>query len=229
MKKTIIALMALAGVATAAEINLLDTKYFTLCDNNQDVLDGDGISTSQLFGYGDINTWHCTYQKKDLDNQSTVTVDNGLSLQLGNVADVGGGNYAAVRFEAEAPITLSFNVKFGSAWGGDGSAFTADYQCSLYGFDSNGTATLIDSWNKQFARTTVKNYAGETVTLNFSTETEYATYGVIFSSTKAVSAAGGMNMLFSNIVATTAPVPEPATATLSLLALAGLAARRRRK
>lgn len=38
------------------------------------------------------------------------------------------------------------------------------------------------------------------------------------------------NLAISGVVSTAAPaVPEPATATLSLLALAGLCARRRRK
>ncbi len=228
MKKTIITLFALAGVATAAEIDFLDAQSFVLCSDSQDKLDADGISTSQLFAYDDLNTWHCTYQKGDLNDQSTVTLENGLSLQLGNVADVGKGNYAAVRFEAESPITFSFNVKYGSSWGANNSAFAADYKCTLYGFSDNGSASLIDSWSKQFARATVTSYTGESVTLNFSTDTDYASYGVIFSSTKAVAAGGGMNMIFSNIVAKTASVPEPTTATLSLLALAGLAARRRR-
>lgn len=65
-----------------------------------------------------------------------------------------------------------------------------------------------------------------TITLDDASNADYASYGIIFDATKTVAGAGGMAMEFDNIVVTS--VPEPATASLSLLGLAALMLRRRR-
>lgn len=58
-----------------------------------------------------------------------------------------------------------------------------------------------------------------------NSEHDYASYGNVYD----MSSLAGNDTVFSTYVKTMVVVPEPATATLSLLALAGLAARRRRK
>ncbi|MBR1998133.1 MAG: PEP-CTERM sorting domain-containing protein, partial [Akkermansia sp.] len=60
---------------------------------------------------------------------------------------------------------------------------------------------------------------------------DYTSYGIIFRSmeTSTLGSGAGVAMNISNIKVTAEKLdPEPTTATLSLLALAGLATRRRR-
>lgn len=182
-----------------------------------------------VFNYT-LNTWHCTWQKDSLKNQSSVTSEV-VNLQLGNAADIGKGNYAALKFEAETPLTLSFDVKYGTSWGEDTSAFAADYHVNVYGFTTDGAATLIGSWQDSVVRNTVKSYPSSTqsITLDKTGADDYVAYGVIFDVKKTVAAGGGLGLNFSNVVVQDSSIPEPGTATLSLLALAGLIARRRRR
>lgn len=233
MKKTLTVLLVSAGMASAAQINLLSTDDFVLCSDSDDVLDAEGISVAELYGY-DCNKWYCTYQQTNLNDQSIVTAD-GLTLQLGNAAALNKGNYAAVRLEADSLLSLSFDVSCSNVWGGDNSAFTADYHCCVYGYDSEGSATLLGSWEKTIKRNTmtknndiVEGYDAHavTITLDDASNADYASYGIIFDATKTVAGAGGMAMEFDNIIVTS--VPEPATASLSLLGLAALMLRRRR-
>ena len=216
----------MGGIASAATIDLIETSTET---TGKTV--GGGITTAMVFGYN-LNEWHFSWQKDSLVNQASINAEaNAVNLQLGNVADIGKGNYAAVKFEAETPLTLSFDVSFGSAWGGDDSTFAADYHVNVYGFTADGTATLIGSWQDSVDRKTVKSYptSTQTITLAVTGMEDYVSYGVVFDSKKTVAAAGGFGLLFSNVVVNDSSIPEPTTATLSLLALAGLAARRRRK
>ncbi len=98
-----------------------------------------------------------------------------------------------------------------------GSIVTADYGIiASYTISSDGTDTFIiidyDGENEYTTDLTIRNFVIDVNKLTFADNNE---------------------MVFSNasltIGGTTYSVPEPTTATLSLLALAGLAARRRRK
>ena len=219
--------MALAGVAAAeVTIDLTPAEIST-------GIAAAGINPSNVWGYNEME-WHGTWEYESLDGQVRIA-DSCLLLSIGAVASqYTGGNFAAVKFTTDdTPITLSFNMvenPSGSSWGGNLSSFAAEYSCEVYGFGSDGVSTLIGSWKKSMtgpevaASTTIS----EDVTIELASG-DYTAYGIIFHSmdTTTVGKAAGMSMYISDIVVTT--IPEPTTATLSLLALAGLAARRRRK
>ncbi len=224
MKKTIIALQALAGVAAAqVTIDLTPTAISTEQNFN-------GISATDVQDYA-LNSWNGTWENSNLANQVGIT-DGGLSLQIGAYAsNNAGGNYAAVKFEADTPLTLSFDFENTSSWGDSIANFTCTYTCTVYGFESDGSSSEIGTWSE--------NINGSSITTAYAKSPEitlqkgdYTSYGIIFRSMETSSLGGGagMAMKISNIKVTAENlVPEPTTATLSLLALAGLAARRRRR
>ena len=225
MKKSFITLLFMGGIASAASIDLIETSGTTAGETK-----ANGITTAMVFNY-DLNTWHFTWQKDALSGQSSIT-SNAVNLQIGGSADTGKGNYAAVKFEADAPLTLSFDVNRGGVWGGDGSAYTANYHVNVYGFTADGAATLIGSWQDTVVRKAFSSYpaSSQTITLAVTGMEDYVSYGVIFDAIETAQGnGGGFGLLFSNVVVNDSSIPEPTTATLSLLALAGLAVRRRRK
>ncbi len=208
MKKTLIALMALAGAACADEIpNDLNiapggnfwggdfTLTFTL---NEGVLSAsDTIDVLALY-------WGTYTDANYNSNGITLTwaSDEEVTLYIGDGSMAGVGESASV-----AKITESTTFT-----GGRGATFTTKLEMGK-------TYTLVNVAGN--ANQSVSLYSGldtsvtalETVTYNGNMNGGNAdtTMGSLVNSQYAVS------------------VPEPTTATLSLLALAGLAARRRRK
>ena len=222
MKKTLIAFMALVGVAAAqVTIDLTPTSIFASVDS-------DGFSPTNVEEDLKPNSWVGTWENTSLENQVSAGAD-GLSLQIGAAASTV-GNYAAVKFEAETPLTLSFDIKRTNFRGQDIASFTCEYTCTVYGFESDGSSSEIGTWSDNIvgsSMSTTYEYS-PVITLE---EGDYASYGIIFRSmeTSTLDSDAGVAMNISNIKVTAENlVPEPTTATLSLLALAGLAARRRR-
>ena len=213
--------MALAGVAAAeVTIDLSPTSITTKTD-------GDGITAAELNSFTLYN-WQGTWENANLNGQVSAA-DKVLSLQIGATAsNSSGGNFAAVRFAADTPLTLTFDIKGASSWGVNLATFSAEYTCEVYGLTADGTAAQIGSWSSDIIEgSAATNYSSsESIVL---TAGEYSSYGVIFNSIdkSTLGNAAGMALNISNIKVTAENlVPEPAT--LSLLALAGLAARRRR-
>lgn len=224
MKKTIIALMALAGVAVAAEET---TKELTFAGFNTELAEVSAFKPSEY-------TLTLTFTGTDFDGYGS-----GYILKLAENWGVftQAGNYIAME-----------NTNVGDrAWvdptSTSGTTFT---------WTSTGTTTdtLLDSWvskdtNGGKAQPGVKNMsftldvtaAGSVITLgmtNGTTSVIETGYVVDLANIKLIdgSAAGanqGVTGISNASITYTPTVPEPTTATLSLLALAGLAARRRRK
>ena len=229
MKKTLIVLMALAGVAAAqVTIDLTPTSISAS-------VDGDGFSPTDVQSLT-LNSWKGTWENSNLNNQVSVGVDdttgaNFLSLQIGATAgNNSGGNYAAVKFEAETPLTLSFDFKNTNSWGGNKAKFTCEYTCTVYGFGTDGSSSVIGTWSDNIAGSSISTTYEKSPSITLE-KGDYTSYGIIFRSmeTSTLGDKAGVAMSISNIKVTAENlVPEPTTATLSLLALAGLAARRRR-
>ncbi|MDO4752195.1 MAG: PEP-CTERM sorting domain-containing protein [Akkermansia sp.] len=225
MKKTIIALMALAGVAVAAEKT---TKELTFADFNTELA---GVSAFKPSEY----TLTLTFTGTDFNNYGS-----GFLLKL---ADNWG-----VFTQAGAYIAMENTNTNDRTWvtptSTSGTTFT---------WTSTDTTTdsLLDSW---VSKDTNGNQAqpgvnGMTFTLAVTSSGSTITLGMTNGTISVIETGYVVNLAnielqdgsatndpnqgvtsISNASITYTPtVPEPATATLSLLALAGLAVRRRRK
>ena len=216
--------MALVGVAAAqVTIDLTPTSIFASEDS-------DGFSPTDVEEALTPNSWVGTWENTDLNNLVSAGAD-GLSLQIGAAASNNSvGNYAAVKFEAETPLTLSFDIKSTNSWGTNIASFTCKYTCTVYGFESDGSSSEIGTWSDNIEGSSMSTTYENSPVITLE-KGDYASYGIIFRSmeTSTLDSDAGVAMNISNIKVTAENlVPEPTTATLSLLALAGLAARRRR-
>lgn len=250
MKKTLIALMALAGVAAATE---LSDAVITMGSKESITLQ----STDSLYHDSSVSMT----MNLDLDALKTALSTSGVDKRnylLGSFAiDVNSTNHngyagALVIYTSSSASTTSSSVWI-SADGSKGkenvSGSSATYLSNLLTSDSwtNATgAALTLTVNVTASATTAKTVAYLTLTDSEGNLTQYSnstdairwssfdsTYGITSISTGELTkkayifneAVTADTALALNKAALT---PEPATATLSLLALAGLCARRRR-
>ena len=143
------------------------------------------------------------------DSQSSVSLSNQIvhHLQYGSPISLGIGNNGTGNNKLAHAITL---------WGVEYNEETGDIS-SLWITDS-------DDYNYLFGGSAIRQIS-TTVTEDTIYLTNYTNnYGDIF-----ITDAMGINLSESVTWDLVRAIPEPATATLSLLALAGLAARRRRR
>ena len=237
MKKTLItlSLMAAATSAMADVIDLTGSDFTGVIASDSSYVVEDGISESDLFGYSS-GQWHATISQSSLTGQAKViTGESGsISMQVGAASSTDKGNWVAVKVDAtqigtETPQTLSFDWAKNAAWGTAGN-YSAEFTVKVVGFNAEGSATEIGSWNTTLVNTTGdfdgSNPSFTPVTIDLTTG-DYSSYGVLVSAIELQANSGGVGLTIQGMQLTT--TPEPTTATLSLLALAGLCARRRRK
>ncbi|MBQ3143974.1 MAG: PEP-CTERM sorting domain-containing protein [Akkermansia sp.] len=212
MKKTIIALLALAGVAAAAPLTLTSPTNGSLTSSNAPVAWSENYST--------LTSWELSFTLADTalgdaiifgtDRDSTgaagyllsTNVDGSLEVYARNINVTYSKSTAAGVVTAGTPVAITFS-------------FVADenqYTNEIVG----GTFTVkAGEATSSWAVTDGLEYTDLT---NSSVSRFWTNGGAEQFSNITVA------KLDNNMV-----VPEPTTATLSLLALAGLAARRRRK
>ena len=244
MKKTIVALMALAGVAVAAEVTFTDlTQNITDSTSGITFTQSTGLFTGSVTNYegadaGKGSNGAITFAI-DLTAASALTADTCiLTLNYDGNTAYNAGENTGIYYNAK-------NDKIGTWYSGQ----------------INDGGTVKDTSVAQFTQTIGgKDYAIFTLRYNdinapeamrgvslFSTTDELIEYWGLGSSNydevtsiylntdlvKAVTITTGeindatAKAGIANLAA--AMVPEPTTATLSLLALAGLAVRRRRR
>ena len=223
MKKTFIALMALAGSAFAVEPI---TQALTFEDFNSTLTQ---ISTLNVTEYTlsltitgtDFDAWH---NSKNI-NILTLGDNRGIFTQA--------GQYIAVRNDNTTDTTWIAPTKT------EGTTFT---------WVSADTDNLLHSWVSKTPEggNAAPGAADLTITIDVGTSGSVITLGMANGTTSVIEtgyvvkladvslidgSASGNNQGVTGIsnASIAYVVPEPATATLSLLALAGLAARRRRK
>ena len=231
MKKTLITLLALAGVAAAAPLTLPGTDDFTWIAGSNASGIGTGSSaaiienlaaaiTADNIGNTDLTGWFGgtgqAYGQSSY-NDITITATNSFTFKSRPSLS---GEYVALGVSLEetaSAITLTFSNDKKAAY-------------SLWSYDATtSTAT-------ELIATTGLTTAG-TVDVTYNTaDVNPSTLFVVWTANPSTgNAGGGTDITISDIalsytaVPAAPAVPEPTTATLSLLALAGLAARRRRK
>ena len=224
MRKTLITLMALAGVAVADEaLTLPGNDDFTWIAGSNASGIGAGASsadivqnlasaiTSANIGNTDLVGWFGgtgqAYGTNDYGNDISIISDTSFSFICRPALS---GEYVALgltkAFTASS-ITLTFNTNKALGY-------------SLWSYDGTTATELIGN--------TYVGTAGDVSVTYDAALVEPSQLFVVWTANHASgNAGGGQTVTVSNIGISY--IPEPATATLSLLALAGLAARRRRK
>ncbi len=265
MKKSIIALLALAGVAAADYTIETDSSLYTNPNAWLYVWTGDGENSNWdngnnwayyqsagddtadvAAGQKPVNAdpafigYDFTYEngKQYLtanNTEITVTTPTWMGgngrIYLGNVVTLYGTNNG---FSSNQTITFNFGdfsgssvIEMGSFWMQGGATVNfagnitlteSDFSYTL--FTSSNMAQIDGTWNAEAVTVTDAN--GEAL-LYAVDESDIGKAGYYWIETTGTK--GGAYSV--SLVAKT--IPEPATATLSLLALAGLAARRRRR
>ncbi len=211
MKKTLIALMALAGVAAAATITE-DTSMYKGGDLYSAAFEYSFTLGETFAVTGDYDLLLAYYQINDGSNYTV----NAFKLTSGGVLTLDRGKTLTLTDGALTDASTLGTVHNSSTFTAGGEAYTlttpGTYTIQYLGGTNDHAAAnlLLDG-------VTVATFTGGAHNMNGAGNgTELFNAGTIFYNV--------------NAAVTAAPaVPEPTTATLSLLALAGLAARRRRK
>ena len=249
MKKTIIALFALAGMTQAATVItfggtsadygfvtdafVIDSNTGTdfssfehkLSDGNKfSLTNTDGSGNSSKFWAGKdgniAGTWSNTAALTEMNAAMGIsyTVDE-LSSGSGMyfTAPGNGGSKSTLTFDfskAEAGDTITMYV-MATAYAGNLSTF------DVTGLDDASVAYATNGGNG-FSTTAAYSEGGGNITI-------FKVTGTLTDANVALTPGAGVKSGFQSVAYAIASVPEPTTATLSLLALAGLAMRRRRK
>ena len=232
MKKTIITLMALAGVAAAETTWEWQTLTLTTPTGGKFTPTGNA-SGNTVIGWsddtGDLYSWQMSFELTVKAFNGTGTLNNIFSTAS---TDGASGYVLSLTKEGGFVLTLEQNgdaliaSESGVVAIGDGTNFGAATAVTLsftnYVSETSDAASVGGIFSLSVDGTEVGTYTVDKASVNTifgkNDNTKIWTNGKNQYFTNLVMAKGG------NIV-----VPEPATATLSLLALAGLAARRRRK
>ena len=204
MKKTLIALMAMAGMAFGAAENYIDAAFTTAPAKAGDFWAGNYVLTFTLAADysledgGSVVAFYRGSAVNDTYGYNAIVLggtNEALTLTIGrgrayNTVSDGTGINAGTTFTfanaADDKVTFATSIERG-----------VEYTLSVTGGDQAMTPTL--TWDGGSEALT--SYKGN---MNGNADLTYA------------------------VNPGSRPIPEPATATLSLLALAGLAARRRR-
>ena len=274
MKKTLITLLALAGVTAAADKVQIDFgRYDAQTDGYYNIYVAEGFSTDQhtanyVNGATSATTTHSLTlggQEITLTYAHTTEVSDcggkGLMPTLTTTEEPGDWKNA---YDGDLPSGVQGNVSDGiTTQAGNGGTHTLTFSNlaagtytlsafgAYYGKDAFSAITvslgdeLTANWSFQACETgtwSTDNTATSTSTVNLNSyvdagDTPY-NHGYYFTAdgitveegaSLSVTIAGKGSYGRTPLNYVSLMVPEPTTATLSLLALAGLAARRRRR
>lgn len=237
MKKTLIALFALTGVIKGESLTLpdYDTNPSQAGDWwNLNKASGKGYGYYVGTGRGPIEgNWHTTYI--EIDNTKYYEGDWNNDI----VALAGRGGTGGI----SASFVFGQDIKIDSIV--NNITFTASgYKANLVEGDITLTLAIRDKDNNQINNIADKSITIADKSITFDSQTENITsltldgvvewkegYKIIAHITGIDTKTPSATTVYAitGIKATADIIPEPATATLSLLALAGLAGRRRRR
>ncbi len=244
MKKTIIALLALAGVASADTINALEGEWTTgsrldratWTKTDSGTLALTNSNWSQAYAIYDLGTnltgaWDLSTTVARYDGNAGFTltlVGKTQAITIGTQDYKSGTSYygtttnvGANGYSFQDTLEGISGTKVEPALKAAEGVFNVDQTASI------AASTDLDADNNVILTLTL---GGSAVSTPFTTTLNL---GQGFELDKIVVWGDGgnsrSNWAVTEMTLTTPNVPEPTTATLSLLALAGLAARRRRK
>lgn len=230
MKKTIITILAMAGVALGSEYTT--EKVWTI-DFGSQYTNGYNVT-------GDLTSIGTVWDVVGVEG-GTQTGTKRVHLQSGNFGTWDSNFEFSITLTLGQPITASNNWPvFFELLGNGTSLRVGPYVGDGNYVDIDGNLTKNSEWGA-----TVNSGGTYTITLTKIGTTVSAAVNGVVSSTGTVAAnisgtvdnifLGGGNYDYYKMNSTvhsiswSSVIPEPTTATLSLLALAGLAARRRRR
>ncbi len=210
MKKTLITLAALAMASTAGAIGYDDNAYYTKSYTLSDFTDG--VLTLE----------------RALDFSSTFEITGSITFGQSHFNDYGTVLIASKADSIYNPSSTNGGFRlYGTAAGGIMSSFNesgSGWDSKLTGYTTDSVLTFTYTYNAD------TQYAELIFGDDTTTDKRYATLSATDPITQLTTAIGlGEATTGWDINLTITAIPEPTTATLSLLALAGLAARRRRK
>ena len=211
MKKTLIALMAVAGVAMAENYRgVATTNPFSDAITLSQYQYGMDYTLSFTLGSSITSSHGGTVLTLAQNNVGTATWV--LFSQQGRYVGLDNGNDGVANglVDGYATVYTYDNISTGA----DGWFMDSGSNDGIAGY----TVTITGDAAKETTVLTFAKSGKDTVTLNFNKLLDASHFNI------------GEKASASNVSFTVTPtVPEPTTATLSLLALCGLAARRRRK
>ncbi len=243
MKKTLITLLALAGVASATPSDW--TCDPTTIKDKEVVVSGSSVHSWNVSGVSDLS-WDSGHTFTIAFTLDVTSLDSSKNYAVMSIKDAGYNGLASVAIKqgsldfilyndssatssvslsalgAKSSLTLVINRQGGSSIN---MVAYADGK-----FDQGTTLTGKSNWHFSRAFTAINfggtangNYTGHANTLmpNNANAAQFTLTGAAYM-TGGVATAEQLKTYYQL-------VPEPTTACLSLLALAGLAARRRRR
>ena len=222
MKKTIIAMMALAGVAMAAPVeNASQLEWSTLSITTP--------ANGTLESGNSVINWSEDTGNLTESWELSFTLDpSRLSKQyiFGTVKGNSGAEGYTLSIESDGKIALNqnkdTNILMVGSYTANDSAVAITLQFVQY-VDSEGSAV-----GGMFTLTVGNDTASYTVDSDDNTTFTKGSNNNVWTNGGAEKLSG-ISLKSAGSVIAPVQVPEPTTATLSLLALAGLAARRRRR
>ena len=240
MKKTLIALMALAGVAMAKPATMWapeDYGYVAYQTTTDLSLTSSTTINASSFDipYGNDNAVNGLFIAKDGGDTSPGFAKVVLTLNLTNLDAT--GNIFTVQTDAQQNqsgwgfyLGAEGALTFGQTnWnGGNPTIHTTKASCGTLTAETEYTITIVSNGTGSVVGRGTDNFTITVAAEGLETASYTADgFGLNgnYVNKLMVGSANGVN----GTLGVVAYVPEPATATLSLLALAGLAARRRRK
>ena len=237
MKKTLIALLAVSSVAMAVSLDdaLIaqagNDGYDTQSGNFTVALKLDVEELGMLLEQGQAKAWGTDIVKYICNGTATGVTVNGGSNASGEITSSGlfarwgnTTNWNSVQWQGNTNLADLNGDAEGTGWDAVASAGLvysfgkADGTAVAFTLIGNDGSVLVDSY---VVADGLKSSSAGAAALTFGDSVAASYY---FDGYK-----GGNEADMKALAGAVASIPEPTTATLSLLALAGLAARRRRK
>lgn len=251
MKKTLITLMALSSVAMAEILTFSSDATNTSGQNNTGYVVTDGkaeltsgnIKIKWTETNESLTSWTMSFDlldsaliSKSPDSSSSSAYSGSVSVLFGTEISGGGAGFllAITNTGALTLFTHKSDTTFETWTTADGWISAGEKTSIVMSYIANEADEYYGFYNKGEAAGTI---VGGTFTLTSGDKTASfdithdMSHATLVNNNGSLWTNGGAEKLYNISVGSLANniIPEPATATLSLLALAGLAARRRRK